>query len=112
MANAVYDPLPYIPVLARKPGAPRNGAPFKEWELPPSLRHVRRRLCRVPNGDRQMVDILGAVLSDGLEAVEAACAEALGEGFHSAAVILNIRARHREPAPPLTIATPETLRLT
>lgn len=32
--NTVYDPLHYIPVLARKPRALRNGAPFKEWELP------------------------------------------------------------------------------
>ena len=110
--KAVYNPLHYIPVLARKPGALRNGAPFKEWELPPSMRRVQRRLGRVPNGDRQMVDILGAVLTDGLDAVETACAEALGEGVHSAAVILNILARHREPAPPLTIATPEALRLT
>jgi hypothetical protein len=70
------------------------------------------RLGRVPNGDRQMVDILGAVLTDGLEAVEAACAEALAEGVHSADVILNILARRREPAAPLTIATPEALRLT
>jgi hypothetical protein len=76
------------------------------------MRRVQRRLGRVPNGDRQMVDILGAVLTDGLDAVETACAEALGEGVHSAAVILNILARHREPAPPLTIATPEALRLT
>jgi len=110
--KAVYDPLHYIPVLARKPGALRNGAPFKEWELPPSMRRVQRRLGRVPNGDRQMVDILGAVLTDGLEAVETACAEALNDGVHSSDVILNILSRHREPTPPLTIATPEALRLT
>jgi hypothetical protein len=64
----------------------------------------------VPNGDRQMVEILGAVLIDGLDAVEAACAEALTEGVHSADVILNILARRREPAPPLTIATPDASR--
>jgi hypothetical protein len=58
-----------------------------------------------------MVDILSAVLTDGLAAVEAACAEALGEGVHSADVILNILARQRDPGPPLTIITPETLRL-
>jgi transposase len=110
--KAVYDPLHYIPVLARKPGALRNGAPFKEWDLPPSMRLVQRKFGRVPNGDRQMVDILGAVLTDGLDAVEAACAEALGEGVHSADVIINILARRREPVPPLTIATPEALRLT
>lgn len=109
--NTVYDPLHYIPVLARKPGALRNGAPFKEWELPPALRRVQRKLERQPNGDRQMVDILTAVLTDGLEAVEAACAEALANSVHSAGVVLNILARHREPPPPLTITTPHALRL-
>ena len=34
------------------------------------------------DGDRQMVSILAAVLTDGLPAVEAACAEALAEGVH------------------------------
>ena len=28
-----YDPWHYVPVLARKPGALRNGAPFKDWVL-------------------------------------------------------------------------------
>jgi hypothetical protein len=54
-----------------------------------------------------MVDILTAVLSDGLAAVEAACGEALREGVHSAAVILNILARRREPTAPITIITPD-----
>jgi hypothetical protein len=109
--KAIYDPLHYLPVLARKPGALRNGAPFKDWDLPLSMRRVQRKLGRMPNGDRQMVDILGAVLTDGLDAVEAACAKALHEGAPSSAVVLNILARHREPAPPLTIATPDALRL-
>ncbi len=34
--KTIYDPLHYIPVLARKPGALRNGAPFKDWDLPPA----------------------------------------------------------------------------
>jgi hypothetical protein len=44
--------------------------------------------------------------------VEAACLEALREGVHSADVVLNILARQREPAAPLTILTPDALRLT
>jgi hypothetical protein len=51
------------------------------------------------------------VLSDGLPAVETACLEALREGVHSADVVLNILARHREPDPPITIMTPDVLRL-
>ncbi len=71
---------------------------------------VQRKLERQPGGDRQMVDILGAILTDGLEAVEAACSEALAHNVHSAGVVLNILARHREPPPPLTITTPDASR--
>jgi transposase len=110
--QTVYDPWHYVPVLARKPGALRNGAPFKDWILPASLERVRRKLAGSNDGDRQMVGILVAVLSDGLAAVEAACAEALGEGVQSADVIVNILARRREPARAVTIMTPEALRLT
>jgi hypothetical protein len=109
--QTVFDPWHYVPVLARKPGAWRNGTPFKDWLLPGALERVRRKLAGVGDGDRQMVDILTAVLSDGLPAVEAACAEALREGVHSADVVLNILARQREPPPAVTILTPEALRL-
>jgi transposase len=109
--ETVYDPWHYVPVLARKPGALRNGAPFKDWVLPAALERVRRRLAGADDGNRQMVDILAAVLTDGLAAVEAACAEALAHGVHSADVVLNILARQREPAPPATILTPGALSL-
>src|SRR5437763_120923 len=109
--ETVYDPWHYVPVLARKPGALRNGAPFKDWPLPASLGLVRRKLRGSDDGDRQMVKVLSAVLSDGLAAVEAACAEALADGVHSADVVLNILSRRREPGPAATIMTPEALRL-
>jgi transposase len=109
--QTVYDPWHYVPVLARKPGALRNGAPFKDWVLPAALERIRRKLAGTADGDRQMVDILAAVLSDGLPAVEAACGEALRENVHSAAVVLNILARRRDPAVAITIMTPEALRL-
>jgi DNA replication protein DnaC len=92
--ETTYDPWHYVPVLARKPGALRNGAPFKDWVLPAALERIRRRLAGTDDGNRQMVDILNAVLTDGLPAVEAACAEALGHGVHSA----DCRAQHPGPA--------------
>jgi hypothetical protein len=107
----IYDPWHYVPVLARKPGALRNGAPFKAWLLPASLERVRRMLKGSDDGDRQMVKILSAVLTDGLAAVEAACAEALAGGVHSADVVLNILARRRDPGPVATILTPDALQL-
>jgi len=109
--QTVYDPWHYVPVLARKPGALRNGAPFKDWVLPASMERVRRKLMSADDGGRQMVAILAAVLTDGLTAVEAACAEALGANVHSADVILNILARRREPPAPNTILAPNALRL-
>jgi transposase len=110
--QTVFDPWHYVPVLARKPGALRNGAPFKNWVLPSGLDRVRRKLAGVEDGDRQMVTILTAVLSDGLSSVEAACQEALREGVHSADVVLNILARQREPtAAAITVITPDALRL-
>jgi len=109
--QTLYDPWHYVPVLARKPGALRNGAPFRDWPLPASLECVRRRLKGSDDGDRQMVKILSAVLSDGLAAVAAACAEALAGGVHSADVVLNILARRRDPKPPATIVIPEVLSL-
>lgn len=54
--ETAYDPWHYVPVLARKPGALRNGAPFKDWVLPsamekdpPQARGLRRR--RSANGE-------------------------------------------------------------
>ena len=109
--QTLFDPWHYAPVLARKPGALRNGAPFKDWVLPSGLDRVRRKLAGSADGDRQMVSILTTVLSDGLPAVEAACQEALSQGVYSADVIINILARRREPPPPGAIATPASLHL-
>src|SRR5579863_3456013 len=109
--ETIYDPWHYVPVLARKPGALRNGAPFKDWVLPTALDRVRRKLARSHDGDRQMVKILAAVLTDGLLAVEAACLQALSESVHSADVVINILARQRDPGPAATIMTPDALLL-
>jgi hypothetical protein len=107
----IYDPWHYLPVLVKKPGALRNGAPFKDWDLPPALAQVRAKLKSHPDGDRQFVKVLGAVLDHGLAAVEAACAEALAAGIASGDVILTVLARQRQPATPPSITTPDALRL-
>ena len=110
--QVIYDPWHYVPALMRKPGALRNGAPFKGCALPGALGRVRQKLSGSADGDRQMVQLLNAVLRDGLVAVEAACAEALQAGIHNSAVILNILARRqRQPMPLEPLLTPATLSL-
>jgi len=79
--------------------------------LPPALERVRRKLAGSNDGDRQMVAVLAAVLTDGLPAVEAACAQAMTDGVHSSDVIIDILARRRDPGPAATILTPEALTL-
>jgi hypothetical protein len=95
----IYDPWHYVPVLARKPGALTNGAAFKDWLLPASLERVRRKLKGSEDGDRQIVEVLSAVLTEGLVVVETACTEALAHGVHSDDVVLNILSRLRDPGP-------------
>lgn len=109
--RTLYDPWHYLPVLATKPGALRNGAPFQNWELPPALARLRRKLGAGDEADRRFVRVLAAVLEDGLEPVEAAAHEALAAGTVSDDVILNILARRREPPRPPSIVTPEDLAL-
>ena len=107
--ETTYNPWHYVPVLARKPGALRNGASFRDWTLPAAMEKVRKRLKNADDGDRQMVTILACVPIDGLTAVEAACQEALDHGVCSASVIINILARSRDPAPTATLQIPDAL---
>ena len=99
-------------MLAKKPGALRNGAPFQDWPLPPALTRLRRKLGGDDEADRRFVRVLSMVLTDGLQAVEDAVGEALRAGAASDDVILNILARHREPPRPAGITTAEALVLT
>jgi transposase len=103
-----YEPLHYLPVLARKPGALRNGAPFKDWELPPNLAKLRARLGRSDDADRQFVGVLAAIPEDGLDAVEEASRLALADGLCSRDAVLNILARGRDTASPPSLAAPPT----
>jgi hypothetical protein len=109
--QVVYDPWHYLPVLVRKPGALRNGAPFKDWDLPASLSSMRAKLQRHTDGDRQFVKILARVPEDGIAAVTDACAEALEAGIANSDVVMAILARKRQPPVPPSITTPDALKL-
>lgn len=104
-----YDPWHYVGVLQRKPGALRNGAPFRDWELPAPLSAMRQALSTRADGDRQFVDILGAIATYGLEPVAAACAEALAMSTASRDVVLNLLGRLHDPVDLPACETPAHL---
>lgn len=87
--NLVCDPWHYLPILEKKPGALRNGAPFVEWALPPAIVAVRDRILKQPKGNSAFVELLILAGEAGLEALDVACELALESGIISAAVILN-----------------------
>ena len=109
--QTIYNPWHHVPVLKRKPGALRNGAPFRDWTLPSAMSQFWTHLSDVSDGDRQMVDILFAAHEHSIDVVEAACAQALEAGLRRADAILNIVSRRTSPPPPKAIEPPAHLRL-
>jgi hypothetical protein len=107
----ILDPLHYLPLLERKPGALRNGRPFLDWELPTSVRKVWEVLQRFPDWDRQMSTILSMIPRYGLEAVGIACEMALEDKAVSQSVILNYLTRLTEESQTASISAPDKLKI-
>jgi len=91
-----YDWQHYLPLIERKPGALRNGAPFTD--LPAPLQRLRRLLLKREGGDRTMAEVLAAVPNAGLEAVLVAVELVLESGAVNAEHIHNVLAR-LQPTP-------------
>ena len=98
-------------MLQRKPGALRNGAPFKDWALPVAIERTLARLKSYNDWDRQSVDILSMVPLYGLESVAAACDQALVSGSVSRDRVVNLLSRANEEAVPEELETPAHLEL-
>ncbi len=92
-----YNPWHYLGLLERKPGALRNGAPFQHWQLPAAVEQVQRLLLSRKGGDKEMVSLLLAAQSEGLEALGTACQITLENKAVSAALVLNQLQRLRQP---------------
>lgn len=109
--KTIYNPLHYLPLLEKKPGAIRNGAPFCEWNLPVGLKKVIGSLMKDKGGDKAAVSILLAISTYGLEAVDAACNTAISETLIGADYILNHLSRQKDEPIPSEITTPDRLKL-
>jgi transposase len=109
-----YDWQHYVPLLQRKPGALRNGAPFAD--LPEPLQQLRRALLRESGGDRAMAQVLAIVPGAGLDAVLVAVELALEsappsgrvsvEHVHNVLARLNAAPRPGNVVTALRVSTP------
>lgn len=96
----------YLPILEKKPGALRHGAPFQQWDLPTPIRIVRDRILKQDKGDRAFVELLlmARALGDaGLETLEVACDLTLQTGIIATAIVMNEMRRLNEVARPQTL---------
>ena len=95
-----YDWQHYSPLIERKPGALRNGAPFVD--MPVALVKLQTELRRRERqqGDRVMAKVLSAIPAHGLEAVLVAVELVLESGVPSIEHMLNVLARlNQQPLP-------------
>jgi hypothetical protein len=98
-----YDWQHYIPLIERKPGALRNGAPFAD--MPAALQRLRGWLLKREGGDRVMAKVLAAVPKHGLEAVLVAVELVLESGNFSVEHIENVLHRLKSLPPPAEVET-------
>jgi hypothetical protein len=105
--HVVYDWQHYLPLVERKPGALRHGAPFAD--LPDPLQRLRRALLRHEGGDKVMARVLMAVPTHGVDAVLVAVELVLETGRPSADHVLNVIARLTDGPPAPSVATTLTV---
>lgn len=102
-----YDWQHYIPLVQRKPGALRNGAPFAD--MPEVLQRLRGSLLRQAGGDRVMAQVLAIATTAGLDAVivaaELAMESAPPSGRVSVEHVINVLARLNTLAAPPSAQT-------
>lgn len=108
--HTIYDWTHYLPVLERKPGALRNGAPFAD--LPEPFQRLQGILLKRLGGDREMADILAQVPVHGLDEVLVAVELALEGRNPSREHVFNVLARLKAPSAPAPVEAPAGLALT
>lgn len=90
--SQVFEPLHYLSQLQRKPGAIRNGLPFKNWQLPEVFTIYRRKLNEryEADGDRYFAKTLILLKDYPVKEVSGAINEAVTRGILGDSYILAI----------------------
>jgi transposase len=93
-----YDPIHYLALLERKPGAFDYARPLADWQLPECLNILRRRMERTPDGlgTREFIRVLLLLEKATLEELSAAVEYATSLGIADADTIRVILEHRRE----------------
>ena len=93
-----YDPIHYLALLERKPGAFDYARPLADWQLPECLNILRRRMERTPDGlgTREFIRMLLLLEKATLEELSAAVEYATSLGIADADTIRVILEHRRE----------------
>jgi hypothetical protein len=98
----VYDPLHYLALIEKKPGALDQAAPLQGWELPDQFEHLRRLLERRSGnkGKREFIQVLRLMEVFDQELVAEAVAHAIKLGALSFDAVKQIALAQLERRPP------------
>jgi hypothetical protein len=95
----IYIPQHYLGTLERKPGAIRNGIPFKDWKLPEVFEDYRKILKRhYKDADKIYVKTLVLLKTWSLEEVTEAIKISISSGVVGDSYILSLLKNKEEPA--------------
>lgn len=100
-AQFIYNPLHYLALLERKPGALSQAAPLQNWRLPNVFPEIQRQLeeRRENKGRKEYIQILRLLESYSKEEVETAIKDALRLGAISADAVKHLALARRERRP-------------
>jgi transposase len=111
--QVTFDPLHYLALLERKPGALDYARPLAGWQLPDCFAALRRRLEQADpgGGTRQYIRVLRLLEAHDLAAVTAAVNEALSVAAVGADCVRLLLEKSREqPAASFDLAGRDRLR--
>ena len=93
-----FDPIHYLALLERKPGAFDYARPLADWHLPDCFDVLRRRMERTPDGlgTREFIRVLLLLEKATLDELASAVDYALGQGIADADTIRVILEHRRE----------------
>jgi transposase len=100
--RVIFDPVHYLALLERKPGALDVARPLEDWQLPDCFNVLRRRLENERDGDgtREYIKVLRLLESATIRQVADAVAYALSIGtINGDAIQLILEHRREQPCP-------------